>query len=280
MQTPSNSYIVTKALLEKAKGFDGDECVVALSLADIPTLSHTEIAEQLYHLKSLGIVKESNPDPRYFESRENLDTVQITVVKTKTEKFIYNCDNLEDFIKTLPKTLQGYLLDATKNLYDYREGLLTDDGLYSNEKTETEFIADYVGCVKIDYDIKMTHGMIEEGKMGATGAFAIPRFVKVTNSRRLSEFEEILEEIVADNTLLVGNFLKAHVGGMRWKCHKCQHYLDTLDTSEKIDTYLDQFEEYKYKKCKKCRADNTFQINDRFELTTTVAEKRDGDFDF
>jgi hypothetical protein len=248
--------------------------------AGIPTLSHTEIAEQLYHLKSLGIVKESNPDPRYFESRENLDTVQITVVKTKTEKFIYNCDNLEDFIKTLPKTLQGYLLDATKNLYDYREGLLTDDGLYSNEKTETEFIADYVGCVKIDYDIKMTHGMIEEGKMGATGAFAIPRFVKVTNSRRLSEFEEILEEIVADNTLLVGNFLKAHVGGMRWKCHKCQHYLDTLDTSEKIDTYLDQFEEYKYKKCKKCRADNTFQINDRFELTTTVAEKRDGDFDF
>ncbi len=178
MQTPSNAYIVIKALLEKVKRFDGDECVVALYLTDIPTLSHTEIAEQLYHLKSLGIVRENNPDPRYFESRDNLDTVQITLVKTKAKKFVHSCDNLEDFIKTLPKKFQGYLLDTTKNLYDHREGLLTNDGLYSNEKTETEFIADYVGCIKIEYDVKVTHGMIEEGKMGATGAFAIPRFVK------------------------------------------------------------------------------------------------------
>ncbi len=90
----------------------------------------------------------------------------------------------------------------------------------------------------------------------------------------------MLEEIVADNTLIITNFLKAHKDDTRWKCHKCHHYLDTLDTSEKIDTYLDQFEEYKYKKCKKCRADNTFQINDHFELTTIVAEKRDDSFYF
>ena len=278
MQTPSNAYIVTKALLEKAKGFDVDECVVALSLTDITTLSHTEIAEQLYHLKSLGVIKENNPDPRYFESRDNLDTVQITVVRTKGDKFIYNCDNLESFLKTLPKTLQEYLLNATKELYDHREGLLTPKGIYDDLKIEIEFIADYVGCVKVNYDIKATHGMIEENKMGATGAFAVPRFVIVTDPDRLSDFEQMLDEVVADNTLLVGNFLKSHDGGMRWKCDKCHHYLDTLDTSEKIDTYLNQFDEHKYKKCKKCRAENNFEINDDLELKTGRVDKSDLDF--
>lgn len=274
MQTPSNTYIVTKALFEKAKGFDSTECTVSLSIADIPTLSRTEIAEQLYHLKSLGIIKENNPDPRYFESRDNLDTVQITAIKAKAEKFVHNCDNLEDFLKTLPKTLQGYLLNTTKNLYDHREGLLTNDGLYSDEKIEIEFIADYVGCVKIEYDIKVTHSVTD----GATGTYVIPRFVKVTDVDQLNDLEQMLDEIVADNTLVVAKFLKAHEGGMRWKCDKCQHYLDTLDTSEKIDTYLDQFDEHKYKKCKKCRADNNFEINDDLELKTGRVDKSSLDF--
>jgi Zn finger protein HypA/HybF involved in hydrogenase expression len=274
MQTPSNAYIVTKTLLKKAQGFDGAECVVALSLTDITTLSHTDIAEQLYHLKSTGIVIEKNPDPRYFESRDNLDTVQISVVKTKAEKFVHNCDNLENFLKTLPKTLQGYLFDVTKELYDHREGLLTPRGLYYDQRIEIEFISDYVGCIKIDYDIKVTHSVTD----GATGTYAVPRFVTVIDESALGNLEQMLEEIVADNTLVVANFLKVHEGGMRWKCDKCHHYLDTLDTSEKIDTYLDQFDEHKYKKCKKCRADNNFEISDDFELKTGTTDKASLDF--
>lgn len=58
----------------------------------------------------------------------------------------------------------------------------------------------------------------------------------------------------------VNIFLKNNID-MKWKCKKCNKFIDKLEEKNKIIDYLNNFAIKKFKACRKCRHKNHFSID-------------------